>query len=438
MAPTVQLPHPFTSIDAYLKHLVEFLQTHAWLFRNHVVDFVTLDHWQHMPEQWRKPLLECSTAELLCLPVGVCPARADAAQDDGGWPQSLVEFIRGASNLALPRVPACDQPTPKPVVNDTSGTGLESLGSEPGVELAAHKDSSALSKALSRGMKAKKRHEVERLGALVASLCERLGCQTVVDFGAGQGYLGQLLHFGYGLRVVAIDSSAHQTHGADRRAARVKKALTKRPTAPPAHAAAVATCPEPQSEAAVPPIAVDASALFAEETVADIHAPRVSLDATTLSPSGTQVPEGAVCHGCGVGASNCSGATPSLKPCTLCGEVFYCSKACQKLSWKKLKHKVHCKGMAKHRAAAAAEKAKQEAARAAEDESSATVDGVYSITCLLDQRLTTLPSLLSKQPAAVTESATAEGGFLLLGLHTCGTGRTYLMHVQFCLFCAEE
>jgi hypothetical protein len=424
MPPTVDLPHPFVGVDDYLEKLVEFLDAHAWLFRCHVVDFVTLDHWQHMPEAWRQPLLDCTTAELLCLPVGVCPTRADRAPDDGGWPATLAEFIRGASELALPRVPARDQPTPGdagagPADDGGSERGLEGLGSEPGMELAAHKDSSALSKALSRGMKAKKRHEVERLGALVSSLCGRLGCHTVVDFGAGQGYLGQLLHFGYGLRVVAIDSSSHQTHGADRRVQRVKKALTKRPAAPPLQHAGTAA-------AATPPIAtVLTSSDLADPAATPAPEPApppvvVEVDAGAASNVAI-IPEGAVCHGCG------STSSSELKPCTLCGEVFYCSKSCQKLGWKKLKHKVHCKGMATHRAAAAAEKARQEAARAAEEAAAAEASGglgagggVHSITCLLDQRLTTLPTLLSEQPVAVSEAATAGGGFILLGLHTCG------------------
>ena len=54
---------------------------------------------------------------------------------------------------------------------------------------------------------------------------------------------------------------------------------------------------------------------------------------------------------------------------------------------------------------------------------------MHSVTCLLDQKLTTLPSLLQEQPAAVAPvAATARededdqtgGGFVLLGLHTCG------------------
>ena len=427
MALTVELPHPFTDVDVYLRHLVEFLESHAWLFRNHVVDFVTLDHWQHMPEEWRQPLLECSTGELLCLPVGVCPARADATEEHGGWPDSLTEFIRGASKLALPRVPARDQPTPPADAGAEKQTSLSHIGAEPGMELAAHKDSSALSKALSRGMKAKKRHEVERLGALVASLCARLGCKTVVDFGAGQGYLGQLLHFGYGLRVIAIDSSAHQTHGADRRAARVKKALTKRPTAPLPQMSTATTRPDSQSNKAASSDTIDASKLFSEDPAQENSPSSISSTSAAVvpspAPSAPHLPEGAVCHGCGAGPR--SGSTiPELKPCTMCGEVFYCSKVCQKRGWKKLKHKVHCKGMASYRAAAAAEKAKGEAARA--ERASAippgpAAVGVYSITCLLDQRLTTLPSLLSQQPSEVTAAATDQGGFLLLGLHTCGT-----------------
>jgi hypothetical protein len=167
MPPTVELPVPFTTVDAYLETLVEFLKAHAWLFRCHVVDFVTLDHWQHMPEAWRQPLLDCTTAELLCLPVGVCPSRAESA----GWPASLTQFVRGASALALPRVPALDSSSPKTSAASGSADDLEGLGTEPGMELAAHKDSTPLEKALSRGMKAKKRHEVERLGVLVSSLC---------------------------------------------------------------------------------------------------------------------------------------------------------------------------------------------------------------------------------------------------------------------------
>ena len=328
MAPTVDLPAPYVTVDEYLVALVAFLEAHAWLFRCHVVDFVTLDHWQHMPEAWREPLLDCSTAELLCLPVGICPSRAEGVGGDAGWPASLAEFIRGASALALPRVPALDNPAAGNSAAAASGTAadLEGLGSEPGMELACHANSTPLEKALSRGMKAKKRHEVERLGALVSSLCRRLNCKTVVDFGSGQGYLGQILHFGYGLRVVAIDSSSHQTHGADRRVQRVKKALIRRPTAPAATTLA----------------AVDraAQALFQPEPAPDA-------DASAAVPE-VLVPADAVCNGCGISAA--VGGSAALKPCTLCGEVFYCSKMCQKLGWKKLKHKVHCKGMASHRA----------------------------------------------------------------------------------------
>jgi hypothetical protein len=323
--PSVALPAQYTSVEQYLGALQHFIETHAWLFCHHVADFITQDHWQHMPAAWCAPLLECSTSELLCLPVGVCPV--DAAER--GWPEALTAFISDASALALPRVPAREaaaeaaaaaasqpqpqpepEPEPEPESEPTTSAAdlLCGLGSEQGMEISARKGSTPLSKALSRGMKLKKRHEVERLAALVASLCERLGCKTVVDFGAGQGYLGQVLHFGYGLRVVAIDSSSHQTHGADRRLQRVQKALSRRPTA-----------------AAAPP-------LPEQRTTRDTDASLIG-------------------------------------------------------------------------------------------------DGVQSVTCLLDQNLTTLPALLNSAECAPPSSSSNDheygegpgaGGFLLLGLHTCG------------------
>ena len=69
----------------------------------------------------------------------------------------LVAFVQGAAKLALPRVPA-------------EGEGGTSGGDTPRWVLSTDKSASTLEKALSRGMKAKKRHEVERLGVLVAGL----------------------------------------------------------------------------------------------------------------------------------------------------------------------------------------------------------------------------------------------------------------------------
>ena len=131
----------------------------------------------------------------------------------------------------------------------------------------------------------------------------------------------------------------------------------------------------------------------------------------------------------------------ALKPCSLCGEVYYCSKACQKKSWKKLGHKNDCAGLAAQKArATAAKAAANRGAEPAEGKESVLVgEGVQSVTCLLDQKLTTLPALLNSEEcvsltipglslwtrlirrrAQASEHGPDAGGFLLLGLHTCG------------------
>lgn len=331
----VELPAPFTSTGDYVVAVGAFLEEHAWLYRCHVVDFITEDHWRtHAPADWRGPLESCTTAELAQLPAGVCPARAAAKH--GGWPESFTLFIAAATTLALPRIPARDREDgwgqgagagpPAPVdhaagARDPPGwlAGLQGRELPAGIKLNSRKSSSQLSKALSGGMAPKKRHECERLGGLVASLCAELRCGTVVDFGAGMGYLSQLLHFGHGLHVIAIDSASHQTRGAELRASRLRVALGRRPAAP-AIAAAV-----PLDDVLPDP--------------ADEPEPSVEADgAGTNTRGGARRAPAArpVCHGCGMEADG----SVTLTPCRLCSAVVYCSKACTQRGWKQLRHKV--------------------------------------------------------------------------------------------------
>jgi 2-polyprenyl-3-methyl-5-hydroxy-6-metoxy-1,4-benzoquinol methylase len=65
--------------------------------------------------------------------------------------------------------------------------------------------------------------QVEVLSSVVSSVVKSVGAPTVVDVGAGQGYLAQVLSFQYKHSVVAIDSSSHHGKVTDARAARIKK-----------------------------------------------------------------------------------------------------------------------------------------------------------------------------------------------------------------------
>ncbi|XP_050219196.1 uncharacterized protein LOC126669700 isoform X3 [Mercurialis annua] len=65
--------------------------------------------------------------------------------------------------------------------------------------------------------------QVEVLSAVVSFITNSVGAQTIVDVGAGQGYLAQVLSFQYDHSVVAIDASSHHGRVTEMRAERIKK-----------------------------------------------------------------------------------------------------------------------------------------------------------------------------------------------------------------------
>ena len=98
---------------------------------------------------------------------------------------------------------------------------------------------------LRRGCKPKKLHEIARLADAVAEAAQRTGASTVVDFGSGAGYLGNVLAAEDGFDVVGVECEAHLNAKAERRgsaavqwAARQRERGAKASLAAPAPAAA--------------------------------------------------------------------------------------------------------------------------------------------------------------------------------------------------------
>ncbi|GKA14863.1 S-adenosyl-L-methionine-dependent methyltransferases superfamily protein, partial [Tanacetum coccineum] len=115
------------------------------------------------------------------------------------WPSSLKNFITTSSSLAFPREQA----------------NLKKL--LPNMQMAS------LNNVITQGMNQKKRHEIEALAAVVSSVARDVETNTVIDLGAGQGYLSQVLSFEYNLSVMAIDASSHHGNITHARAERIKK-----------------------------------------------------------------------------------------------------------------------------------------------------------------------------------------------------------------------
>ncbi|CAO3612872.1 unnamed protein product [Cunninghamella blakesleeana] len=65
-------------------------------------------------------------------------------------------------------------------------------------------------------MTEKKIHEVERMSALMMSIGKNENINSVIDLGAGQGYLSRTMAYQYDFQVIAVDESEVQTCGAKR------------------------------------------------------------------------------------------------------------------------------------------------------------------------------------------------------------------------------
>ncbi|KAJ7548939.1 hypothetical protein O6H91_07G033800 [Diphasiastrum complanatum] len=183
-----------TSVDgkeellSHLQRMADFLKQHEVLWRAHLVSFFQERLWEKMDKEWSKSLEHVAVQELLKLPLGIT---------HDGWPSSLREFASIARSLSLFRKPKSSN----------------HMVSKP----------PPINHVLAQGMNSKKLHEVEILGAVVAHFAEKVKATDVIDVGAGQGYLAQVLSFQYELPVIAIDCCSHHMDVTKKRAAQIQK-----------------------------------------------------------------------------------------------------------------------------------------------------------------------------------------------------------------------
>ncbi|KAF3792204.1 RRNAD1 protein [Nymphaea thermarum] len=142
-----------------------------------------------MDQEWLDCLCDEPVESLLRIPSGF-------VKDN--WPVSLQEFVATARSLALPR-------------------------ERKNWQTALAFNFQPLDSVLSQGMNMKKKHEVEILSAVIKTIADDIGARTVIDVGAGQGYLAQVLSFQCKLPVVALDASPHHGTVTSSRAARIRK-----------------------------------------------------------------------------------------------------------------------------------------------------------------------------------------------------------------------
>lgn len=174
----------------WIEAIIEFLNPYRFFFEANVVNFLKDRLWEAVDKDWIACLQNERVEYLLQIPSGVVQEH---------WPASLKEYVLTAKMLAFPREQA----------------KLQKI--LPGVTVTS------LNPVILQGMNPKKKHEVEILSSLVNCITKSVGAHTVIDVGAGQGYLSQVLAFEYQLSVVAIDASSHHGVVTSKRAERIKK-----------------------------------------------------------------------------------------------------------------------------------------------------------------------------------------------------------------------
>ncbi|XP_062090481.1 uncharacterized protein LOC133796827 [Humulus lupulus] len=174
----------------WIHAIVDFLKPYSFFVNAHVVNFFKDRLWEAIDKEWIECLRKEPVENLLQIPSGV-------VQDH--WPASLKKFILTLRSLVFPR----------------EQTDLQTV--LPGLNI------SSLSTVLAQGMNLKKKHEVEVLSAVVSSITNSVTAHTIVDVGAGQGYLAQVLSFHYQHSVIAIDASSHHGRVTNARAERIKR-----------------------------------------------------------------------------------------------------------------------------------------------------------------------------------------------------------------------
>ncbi|KAG5546815.1 hypothetical protein RHGRI_018848 [Rhododendron griersonianum] len=174
----------------WIHAIIDFLKPFSFFSDALVVNFFKDRLWEAVDKEWMDCLRNEPVEYLLQIPSGV-------VQDY--WPASLKKFILTSRSLAFPR----EQADLQKVL--------------PGLHLRS------LNNVIAQGMNQKKKHEIEALAAIISSIARSVGAGTVVDVGAGQGYLAQVLSFECQLSVIAIDACSHHGRITDARAERIKK-----------------------------------------------------------------------------------------------------------------------------------------------------------------------------------------------------------------------
>ncbi|XP_005182182.1 methyltransferase-like protein 25B [Musca domestica] len=168
------------TLQAKLNKCLQIIRKYDWLINSYVLDFYVNDHWGKLPPAWRLYFEELPPEQLCYL------LSSDSNQQTGTtkvWPLSILALKEAFKGLCIDRKQKC----------------RESLPSSPLL------DHAKLKHVFNKGVKPKKRHELESMASLCKQICQENPVDFVVDFGAGLGHLARNLGYAYNIKVCCLE-----------------------------------------------------------------------------------------------------------------------------------------------------------------------------------------------------------------------------------------
>ncbi|XP_049940144.1 probable methyltransferase-like protein 25 [Schistocerca serialis cubense] len=189
------------ALRAKLGEVIEFFNRFSQLANCHLVNFITEDLWDTcVPEELKSEIEYVGMDSALSL-------FWDSKRDSASSMFHLSKYLMEANEMSAG------------ILNDIclSPSDLRS-------KIISWGSSSQSIPQLNQFMSPKKAHEVEIMSELVAALSKVAGTSHIVDVGSGKGYLTSLLALHHSLKVLGVDSSSVNTHGATKRTQKLQKA----------------------------------------------------------------------------------------------------------------------------------------------------------------------------------------------------------------------
>ncbi|XP_065368615.1 methyltransferase-like protein 25B [Calliphora vicina] len=169
-----------SDLKSKINNCLNIIRKYDWLINSYVSDFYVDDHWSKLPTLWRDCFQDLPPDHLSYL---LDTSNADVQDVCRVWLLSLLALKKAFKELCVKRQQNCEHVLPR-----------SSLLDHP-----------KLKHIFIKGVKPKKRHELEYMAALCKKICTENPVDFVIDFGAGLGHLARVLGYAYNIKVCGLE-----------------------------------------------------------------------------------------------------------------------------------------------------------------------------------------------------------------------------------------